>query len=420
MRYTLRAAVMLALVAAPPRVAAGQALPEVRPETVGLSATGIARLDSAMAAYVSGKKLPGIVVAIARDGKLAHWKAFGLRSVEANDPMRPDDLFRIMSMTKPITTTAAMILVEERKLELDEPVARYLPAFRDLKVWTPDGLVPPRRPMTVRDLMRHTSGLTYGLFGNTPVDSLYRKEDPYNKATSLADFVDRLARLPLVGHPGEVWNYGHSTDVLGRIVEVVSGMPLDRFFEERIFKRLGMRNTFFEVPPQKRARFVGYYALSAPGRFFLADSPDSGSFTRPPRLFSGGGGLVSSASDYLRFAQMILDGGKLDGVRLLRAETVDDMLKNQVPASLIPISVGGKTLEGNGFGLGFSIRVEPGDPLLGPVGLAGWGGYANTFFWIDPQNRLIGLILTQFFPFQAYPIESEFRRLVYESLAMGH
>jgi CubicO group peptidase (beta-lactamase class C family) len=416
MRLTLRVAVMFALVAAPPRGAVGQALPEVRPELVGLSATGMARLDSAMAAYISGKKLPGIVIAVARNGKLAHWKAFGLRSVEANDPMRPDDLFRIMSMTKPITTTAAMMLVEEQKLELDEPVARYIPAFRNVKVWTPDGLVPPHRPMTVRDLMRHTSGLTYGLFGNTPVDSMYRKDDPSNRATSLADLMDRLARLPLVDHPGEAWNYSYSTDVLGRIVEVVSGMPLDRFFEERIFKRLGMRNTFFEVPSQRRPRFVGYYALPAPGRFFLADSPDTGSFTRPPKLFAGGSGLVSSASDYLRFAQMILNGGKLDGTRLLRAETVDEMLKNQIPAGLVPIRVGSNVLEGTGFGFGFSIAVESRDPRLGPVGLAGWGGYANTFFWIDPQNRLIGLILTQFFPFQAYPIESEFRRLVYGAM----
>jgi CubicO group peptidase (beta-lactamase class C family) len=416
MRPSSRLFTALLVALALPRPAFGQSLPEVPPEAAGFSAAGIARVDSAMEAYVSAHKLPGIVVAIARQGKLAHWKAFGLRSVEGNDPMRPDDLFRIYSMTKPITSTAAMILVEEGRIGLDDPVATYLPMFEQVKVWTPQGLVAPHRPMTIRDLLRHTSGLTYGLFGNTPVDSLYRKANPESTAQSLAGLMDRLARLPLLGHPGEIWNYGYSTDVLGRIVEVVSGRPLDRFFAERIFKPLGMTHSFFEVPPAQRGRFTGYYAQPAPGKFFLADSPDTGTFTRHHKLFSGGGGLVSSASDYLRFAQMILNGGTLDGVRVLKKETVTAMLTNQVPMRLVPISLGGNALEGQGFGLGFAVRVTPGDPLLGPVGNAGWGGYANTFFWVDPQNQLTGLIMTQYFPFQAYPIESEFRHLVYGAL----
>jgi len=361
----------LLLAALVPSVAAGQTLPQVAPEAAGLKAAGVARLDSAMQAYVTAGKLPGLVIAVARDGRLVHWKAFGLRKVEAKAPMQPNDLFRMYSMTKPITSTAVMMLVEAGQLSLDDPVAKYLPAFASVQVWTPDGLVPPHRPMTVRDLLRHTSGLTYGAFGETPVDSMYRKANLFGPDRDLEGLVAELARLPLLGHPGEVWNYSFSTDVLGRLVEIASGLPLDRFFAERIFQPLRLKDTFFEVPVGKRSRFTGYYAKLPSGAFRLNDSPDSGSFTRRPKLLSGGGGLVSSASDYLRFAQMILNGGELDGVRLLRRETVEQMIHNQLPDALVPIRVGGTTLEGTGFGLGFSVTVRTPDPALGPAGRAG-------------------------------------------------
>jgi CubicO group peptidase (beta-lactamase class C family) len=404
------------LVATLPSVAATQSLAPVDPKAAGLSDAGIARLDSAMQAYIDAGKLPGIVIALARNGRLAHWKAFGLRSVEAGDPMEPSDLFRIYSMTKPITSTAVMMLVESGTLGLDEPVSKYVPAFGDVRVWAREGPVTPHRPMTVRDLLRHTSGLTYGLFGETPVDSLYRKANLTSQNRTLDQLVAELARLPLVGHPGEAWNYSYSTDVLGRLVEIASGMPLDRFFEERIFRPLGMGDSFFEVPAAKRARFAGYYARLPTGRFLLTDSPDTGTYTRPPPMFSGGGGLVSSTADYLRFAQMILNGGELDGVRLLKRETVAEMLRSQIAPEQVPIKVGGAAIPGTGFGLGFSVVVDSLSPPAGPIGRAGWGGYANTFFWVDPRNRLIAVIMTQFFPFQAYPIEQEFRQLVYEAL----
>jgi len=415
MRSTTRWA-SLRLAVLVPTVAAGQALPRTSPESARLTTAGVARLDSAMQAYVSGGKLPGLVIAVARDGKVAHWKAFGLRRTEPRAPMEPNDLFRIYSMTKPITSAAIMMLVDGGQLELDDPVAKHITAFGGVKVWTSSGLVAPHRPMTVRDLLRHTSGLTYGLFGETPVDSLYRRANLQNPKLDLQGLVTELAKLPLIGHPGEVWNYGYRTDVLGRLVEIASGMPLDRFFEDRIFRPLGMKDTFFEVPADKRGRFTGYYARIPSGGFLLSDSPDTGGFTRRPKLLSGGGGLVSTATDYLRFAQMMLNGGELDGVRLLRRETAESMSRNQLPDALIPLRVGSWVLEGTGFGFGFSVLVRPPDRSEGPAGRAGWGGYANTFFWIDPANRLIGLILTQFFPFQAYPIEEEFRRLVYQAL----
>jgi CubicO group peptidase (beta-lactamase class C family) len=400
---------LLALLARP---VGSQGLPTERPEKLGLSAVGLARVDSAMRAYVTDGKLAGIVVAVAKDGRLAHWGAFGLRSVEANDPMEPSDLFRIYSMTKPITSTAVMILVDDGKLGLDDPVARHLPEFAEAKVWGRGGLVPPRRPMTVRDLLRHTSGLTYGFFGETPVDSLYRAMPT---PTSLVDLITKLARLPLVGHPGEVWNYSYSTDVLGRIVEVVSGRSLDRFFEERIFVPLKMKDSFFQVPAGQRNRLTGHYALSAPGRFVLADSPDTGNFTRPATVLSGGGGLVSSAADYLRFAQMILNGGELDGARVLRPGTVTEMLRNQLAGEMVP-AVGPQVLEGTGFGLGFNVIVNGKDPLRGANGTASWAGIANTYFFIDPATKVIGLVMAQFSPFGAYPIEGEFRQLVYRAL----
>jgi CubicO group peptidase (beta-lactamase class C family) len=397
-----------------PARATAQPLPVAAPASAGFSAAGLARLDSAMAAYVADGRLPGIVVTVARGGRLVHWKAFGLRSVEAGAPLRPDDLFRIYSMTKPITSVAVMMLVEDGRVALEDPVAKYIPAFVATKVWTPLGPVPQRRAMTVRDLLRHTAGLTYGYFGETPADSAYRRADPSGRAADLADLMERLAALPLVDQPGDRWNYSFATDVLGRIVEVASGRSLDRFFRERVFAPLRMDDTFFEVPSDRRGRFTGYYAR-VNGRFVLSDSPDTGSYTRPPKVLSGGGGLVSSAADYARFMQMLLNGGELDGARLLRRETVAEMLRNQLPGELVPISVAGLSLAGTGFGLGFSVVVHP-QPPHDDRGRASWAGYANTFFFVDPARQLSAAVYTQFFPFAAYPLEEDFRRLVYAAL----
>jgi CubicO group peptidase (beta-lactamase class C family) len=413
-RSTSRLALALLAVSFVAPAAAGQGLPVARPDSVDLIASGLARVDSAMSAYVASGKVPGIVVAVARNGRLAHWKAFGVRSIEHKDPMERDDLFRIYSMTKPVTTAAMMMLVEAGKVSLDDPVAKYLPVFAGVRVWSPAGPVAPRRAMTIHDLLQHTSGLTYGIFGETPVDSAYRKAG-LMEPRSLPALMDQLAKLPLVGHPGEVWNYGFSTDVAGRIIEVASGMPLDRVMADRIFGPLGMKDTYFEVPAEKRARLTGYYAITN-GPPALLDSPDTGSFTRRPVYLSGGGGLVSSAPDYLRFAQMILNGGELDGVRLLRRETVTRMLSNQLPASLIPLKVGEIVLPGTGFGLGFSVVVDPPVPGIADRGRAAWAGYANTFFWIDPNRRMIAMVLAQTFPFGVPPLELDFRRLVYEAV----
>jgi CubicO group peptidase (beta-lactamase class C family) len=226
----------------------------------------------------------------------------------------------------------------------------------------------------------------------------------------------RLAALPLLAQPGTLFNYGHSTDVVGRVIEVASGMPLDRFLATRIFEPLKMPDTFFEVPADKRSRFTGYYARQA-NRWFLADSPDSGTYSRPAKVLSAGGGLVSSTPDYVRFMQMLLNGGELDGVRILKRKTVAAMLRNQLPGEAVPINVSANDpIRVVGFGLGFAVVVDVENLSLGPVGTGGWGGYANTFFFVDPANQLSAVVMTQFFPFAAHDLDATFRRLVYAAL----
>jgi CubicO group peptidase (beta-lactamase class C family) len=285
-------------------------------------------------------------------------------------------------------------------------------------VWAAAGLVEPNRQITVRDLLRHTSGLTYGFFGTSHVDSLYAKAQPSENAKDLNDLMTRLAALPLIAQPGTVFNYGFSTDVAGRIIEVASGMTLDRFLAARVFEPLKMPDTFFEVPAAKRARLTGYYARPAGmNRWFLTDSPDSGNYTRPAKVLSGGGGLVSSTPDYLRFMQMLLNGGELDGVRILQRKTVAAMLRNQLPGEAVPINISvNDSVRVVGFGLGFAVVVDVENRSMGSVGNAAWGGYANTFFFIDPAEKLSAVVMTQFFPFGAHDLDGTFRRLVYESL----
>jgi CubicO group peptidase (beta-lactamase class C family) len=396
--------------------ALAQGLPMAAPTSVRLSTVGLARLDSAMNALVKEQKLPGLVVAIARNGKVAHWKAFGDRVTDPADPMERTDLFRIYSMTKPIASTGLMILVEEGKVKLEDPVSKYVPEFGSVKVWTEAGLVAPNRPMTVRDLLRHSSGLTYGFFGTSHVDSLYLTARPSEQAKDLKDLMARLAQLPLVAQPGTVFNYGFSTDVVGRVIEVVSGQTLDRFLAARVFGPLKMPDTFFEVPVDKRARFAGYYTRQA-GRWLLTDSPDSGSFTKPAQVLSGGGGLVSSTQDYLRFMQVILNYGELEGVRILQRKTIAEMLRNQLPGEAVPIGMTARDpIRTIGFGLGFAVVVDVQNQTLGPAGTAGWGGLANTYFFVDPVNNLSAVVMTQVSPYGAHDLDNTFRRLVYAAV----
>ena len=368
-----------------------------------------------MQRYVDEGRVGGIVTLVARRGRLVHWNAVGFRDLESGDPLEPNDIFRIQSMTKPITSVAVMMLVEDGAVSLDDPVSRHLPAFADVEVYAEGELVSPRRPITVADLLGHTSGLTYGLFGRTQVDSLYREANVFSG--DLANLVEEVAGLPLLGHPGSRWNYSVSTDVLGGLVEVVGGQPFDEFLRARIFTPLGMTDTDFVVPPEKTARFTTSYAATRNGALRVVDSPVEGAYNTKPVLLLGGSGLVSTAADYVRFAQMLLNGGELDGARILRPETVELMRTNRLAEDLIPISIATWRADGYGFGLGFSVLVDD-EATPGPDndGVFRWWGIGSTYFWIDPEAELVGLLLTQLNPPTLPMLESEFQTLVYNAL----
>ena len=403
--------------AAAPDTAELAGLPTASPDSVGMSAAGLDGIRPAMQAYVDDGRVAGVMTLVARRGQVVNWDAVGLRDVEAADPLEADDIFRIYSMTKPITSVATMILVEEGTVTLGDPVATFIPEFGAVEVLAADGeRVAPDRPITIEHLLTHTSGLTYGFFGDAPVDRLYNESGFFSRAEGLDDFARQAAALPLLASPGDRWNYSISTDILGRVVEVVSGQPFDAFLQERILEPLGMDDTAFVVPSDKRDRFTGHYARGD-GALQLVDSPVDGEYTRAPVWLSGGGGLTSTASDYIRFAQMLLQDGQLDGVRILAPETVRMMRANRLPEALVPIQLGTYLSPGYGFGLGFAVVVDAeSSPEPDNQGVFRWAGAANTFFWIDPEADLIGMVWTQLNPFAAYDLEREFQALVYGAL----
>jgi len=385
--------------------ASGDALSVVKPETVGLSAKRLERLTAMLKADVEKGRIPGAVMLIERRGKLAYFETFGMRDKAKAAPMTKDAIFRIYSMTKPFTSVAAMMLAEEGKFRLNDPVAKLLPALAGLKVGIekpgPEGGAPTveqvaaTRQPTVQDLLRHTSGFTYGVFGRGAVKTLYNQARVGSGEDTNEQLVEKLGKLPLMFQPGTTWEYSHSTDVLGRLVEVASGMSLDQFFQERIFTPLAMKDSGFSVPAEKIERL----AQTGP-------HPETGAVervldvTKPPKYHSGGGGGVSTTLDYLRFCKMMLNGGELDGVRLLGRKTVELMTSDHLGPINGPSFLPGA---GYGFGLGFAVRTEPGGPASpGSVGEYYWGGFAGTYFWIDPKEKLIAIFMIQAPSQQAY------------------
>lgn len=405
---------------APPPVAPSASdvqapLPWASPADVGVSAEGLELIGPAMQQWVDDGRVAGVVTMVARRGQLVHWNAVGVRDLESGEPLEIDDIFRIFSMTKPITSVAAMMLVEEGMIALDDPVSRYLPAFADVQVYNDGDLIAANRPITVEDLLRHTSGLVYFFLGSGGVYEQY-SEAGLNDAADLAEHVDILATLPLVDHPGARWHYGRSTNVLARIVEVVSGQPLDDFFEARILAPLGMADTGFFVPPAKHDRVMSLYFTPAPGGP-LELSPANWIGLEDPALLAGDAGLMSTASDYLRFAQMFLNDGELEGVRLLKPETVALMRSNRIDEEFIPIRLGPSAFPGYGFGLGGRVLVDKeATPIPDNNGVFRWVGIGSTYFWIDPEAELIGIVMTQFIPEPLPRFEAEFEALVYGAL----
>lgn len=410
--------------------AVGQELGKVsRPEDSGFSAERLGRITKFFQGDVDKGAIPGAILLVVRDGKLVYLQTVGYQDREKRSPMKSDVIFRLASMTKPITSVAVMMLAEEGKIDLIAPVAQYLSEFKDVKVGVEKAdansgkptlvLEEPRRAMTVQDLLRHTSGLVYGPFGNTLVHQAYNKANLFDGSQTLAEFVTKLSKLPLAHQPGTVWEYGMSTDVLGRIVEVVSGVTFDRFVEERITGPLGMRDTAFYLTASQAARLAEAQVDPATGKRPGASAENL--TKEKQKWFSGGGGLLSTAADYARFCQMLLNRGELSSVRLLAPKTIAVMTADQLPPG-IP-RVGGyedvaPTPEmGHSFGLGFAVRSDAGhSPMSGSVGDYFWAGAFGTYFWIDPQENLFAVMMVQMpFP-QSGPYRRALRELVYGAL----
>lgn len=402
-----------------------QELPTAAPEEVGLSREGLDQIDATLQQFVDEQRVAGVVVLIASRGKVAYFETFGMQDVEAGKPMEKDTIFRIFSMTKPITSVAVMMLHEEGRFDLDDPVSKYIPQLGGLEVGVegkdPDTgektftTVPAERDMTVRDLLRHTAGLTYGFFARSKVDQMYLQAGVMGRAKTIEDMVEELGKLPLKHQPGSVWDYSVACDVLGRFVEVVSGKPFDKFLEERIFKPLGMNDTAFYVPEAKKDRFAAVYTLGKDKKIEPSTSRSSRDFLTPPTFLSGGGGLVSTTADYYRFCQMLLNNGELDGVRLLKPETVELMTADHLgdtPKAPIGVALG---MTNNGFGLGFRVTKASGQARYGSEGTFSWGGAASTIFWIDPKTEIVGIFMVQISP-SNYTCANRFAVLAYEAV----
>jgi CubicO group peptidase (beta-lactamase class C family) len=419
----------------------------VNPETVGLSEQRLTRVSDWLEQQVTSERLAGASVLIGRRGQVAYFETQGLSDLETGSEFAKDSIVRIYSMTKPVTSVAAMMLYEEGCFQLDDPVSKYIAEFSDTRVWAGGDAdigvtVPVEMPMNIRHLLSHTSGLTYGFMQTNVVDAQYRKEKigfP-SDAPDLAAWVKRLAAIPLICQPGSQWNYSVSTDVLGRLVEIWSGLSLDEFFQQRLFDPLGMIDSGFHVKPENHHRFASLYApLSGAdmsnvartsastveesrGGLKLQDSAATSASLKPAKLFSGGGGLMSTMSDYARFCQMLAGRGALNGERLLGRKTVEYMRLNHLPDNRDMAAMGQPvwsetSYDGIGFGLGFAVVLDPVKAsIITSAGEHHWGGAASTFFWLDAEEELIVIFLTQLIPSSTYPIRRELRTRVYQAI----
>ncbi len=401
-----------------------------RPESLGLSSERLKRIDAFFdAKYVQTGKLPFAMTLVARKGEVAHHGFSGLIDEARGVKVEADSLFRVYSMTKPLTSVLFMMLVEEGKVALDQPVHSLIPSWKKLGVyaggWDMMRTTPCARPMQMVDLLRHTSGLTYGFQQRTNVDAAYRKLKigEIEKAGSLNSMIEGLAALPLEFSPGEAWNYSVATDVLGYLIGKIEGRPFEQVLKDRLTDPLGMTDTAFHVPASEKGRFAACSAINARGERVLQDDPDKSPYLAPPSFVSGGGGLVSTAADYLKFCQMMLNGGEGGGVRYLSPKTIALMTSNHLPGG-VDLPALSKSLfsevayDGVGFGLGFSVTMDPAKTLLpGTAGEYSWGGAASTAFWIDPKEELIVIFMTQLIPSSFYPLRRELRTLAYSAMA---
>lgn len=398
-------------------ILAQHATPLVPPESVGMSTERLKRVDQQMHEFVDNGQLAGVQTAIMRKGKLVHFDTYGLADLDSQQALDDNSIWRIYSMTKPIVSVALMMLYEQGKFQLNDPLHRYIPAMKDLQVHTGGReTAPAKQPIRVIDILRHTSGLGYGWGPNTYVDSLYKTMNRGSLKDNKA-FVQRLSEMPLYYEPGTGWRYSLSTDVAGYLVEVLSGQALDQFLTEHILDPLAMKDTHFEVPDDKDNRFITNYTTDKTGKLKAIDHPKNSKYTKEVSLFSGGGGLVSTAMDYLRFSQMLLNGGELDGVRLLSPKTIELMTQDHtkgISQAGGPIALPGRGLS---FGLGFSVTTDlAASRILGSEGSYGWGGAAGTFFRIDPKEDMIILLMIQLMPYNHLRAREKFQTMVYQAV----
>ena len=394
----------------------------VSPESQGFSATRLNRINELLARYVAAGKLAGTMSLVARRDEIVHWQCLGHRDLASGAPLTPDTLFRIYSMTKPITGVAVMMLFEEGHFLLDDPVAAFIPQLGEMQVaagQNANGLIlkPQARPITIRHLLTHTAGLSYGSDPMDPVDALYNQAGLLDPASTMPAMMDKLAGLPLVGQPGAQWVYSIATDVLGHLVEVISGESLGTFFRERIFAPLNMVDTGFYVAPEKQNRLATLYLSEGGAPLEPFQDARGRTFKSPDEMESGGGGLVSTMADYYQFCRMLLKGGELNGERLLGRKTVELMRQNHLPPELVPIRSSEGPRPGMGHGLAASVWVDATHLAgMGSNGTYSWSGAANTHFWVDPTEELCAIFMTQLFPSGLYPVHAQFRTAVYQAL----
>ncbi|QDT05432.1 Esterase EstB [Rubripirellula lacrimiformis] len=400
----------------PPRKVETMKLAIVQPESMGMSASGLSEITEVMDQSVADEKIVGGVVMVARKGHVVFHEAYGMRDRESKSRMQLDTIVRIYSMTKSITTAAALMLCDEGKLSPDDLVSKHIPEMAQPMIAGPDGLIPAKRQPTIADLMLHTLGVSYGSSGNQLHDDAFKRLDLITNDQTMAQFQSKLGELPLLFEPGSDWHYGISTDILGRVVENVSGMRLDQFFQTRIFDPLGMVDTGFYVPPGKLDRFAATYRRTADGKLEVSDERRGRNYRKPATFFSGGGGLVSTASDYMRFLLMIQAGGSWNGVRYLKPETVASMTTNLLSADAGWVTFGDEVRTGVGFGYGFNVRpfIDQWDPS-GRPGEYGWGGAASTHYWVSPEDDLAVVTLEQVMPYQ-WHTEFQLKKPIYDSI----
>ena len=402
------------------------------PESVGISSDRLARIRPAMQRWIDRGTIAGASMMIARRGKIVYADQIGRMSKETDEALRSDAIFRIYSMTKPIVCTALMMLYEEGRFQLITPLATFIPAFANVKVLQQDKEVAPQRPITIGDLMTHLGGFTYDFLIDSPVGELYRQHElMHNAQRTLQQFVDELARLPLAYHPGTKWHYSVSIDVAAHVIEIIADQPLRHFLRERIFDPLGMVDTDFYVPPEKRHRLAAMYGvgdLGARGMTILhmfsnwqqgilerIDPQESYPVDQPETFARGGHGLFSTAQDYMRFALMLLNGGTLDGTRILGRKTLELMHANHIPPALLPWDIAGIAYPGYGFGLGSRVLMDVGlSGMPGTAGEFGWAGAATTYYWVDPAESFAGVFMTQYQGLDEP--QRDFRALAYQAI----